>query len=40
VTTEVLEGLNEGDVVVTGVAMAASAAQKPTNPFGSGFRRR
>lgn len=41
VATEVLEGLNEGDVVVTGVAVAASAAgQSPTNPFGSGFRRR
>ena len=40
VTTEVLEGLNEGDVVVTGVAVSASSAQKPTNPFGSGYRRR
>jgi len=41
VTTEVLEGLSEGDMVVTGLALASSAAgQRPTNPFGSGFRRR
>jgi HlyD family secretion protein len=40
VATEVLEGLNEGDVVVTGVAVAALSGQKPTNPFGSSYRRR
>ncbi len=42
VTTEVLDGLNEGDVVVTGLALSqSSAGQRPTtNPFGSGFRRR
>jgi HlyD family secretion protein len=38
VSTEVLEGLNEGDVVVTGVALVTSE-QKPTNPFGSSYRR-
>jgi len=41
VTTEVIEGLNEGEVVVTGLALSPSTAgQRPTNPFGSGFRRR
>jgi HlyD family secretion protein len=40
-TTEVVEGLKEGDVVVTGVALTQSAqATQPTNPFGGGgFRR-
>jgi HlyD family secretion protein len=41
VMTEVLDGLKEGDVVVTGLALSQSTAgQRPTNPFGSGFRRR
>ncbi len=40
VATEVQEGLNEGDLVATGVTVSGTAAQKPTNPFGSGFRRR
>jgi HlyD family secretion protein len=41
VTTEVRAGLQEGDVVVTGLALtAAPAGPRPTNPFGSGFRRR
>jgi HlyD family secretion protein len=37
-TTEVVEGLKEGDVVVTGMAMAEAAAQasRPQNPFGGG----
>ncbi len=34
--TEVLEGLNDGDVIVTGQVMAQSSANKPTNPFSSG----
>jgi HlyD family secretion protein len=35
--TEVIEGLKEGDVIVTGqVLTAASAANRPTNPFSSG----
>ena len=48
--TEVLEGLNEGDVIVTGVNLPAGAAAattanaRPPNspfggPFGGGFRR-
>ena len=40
VATEVLDGLNESDEVVTGVAMTPLAADRPTNPFASGFRRR
>ena len=38
--TEVLEGLKEGDVVVTGsVAADLPAMQRPTpNPFGGGRR--
>lgn len=43
VSTEVIEGLNEGDIVVTGSA-AADASQMPGrpqqgNPFGGGMRR-
>jgi hypothetical protein len=34
--TEVLEGLNEGDVVATGTVVAAAAAATP-NPLGSPF---
>jgi hypothetical protein len=42
--TEVTEGLNEGDVIVTGqvlagVGAAGGAAARPTNPFSSGSRR-
>ncbi len=37
VYTEVMEGLQEGDVIVTGqVVTTASAANRPTNPFSSG----
>jgi hypothetical protein len=38
--TEVLEGLDEGAQVVTGIISSdvASAAQR-NNPFGGGFRR-
>jgi HlyD family secretion protein len=41
ISTEVVDGLKEGDVVVTGVAMTETAqAAQPTNPFGGGgFRR-
>ncbi len=39
ISTEVVDGLKEGDVVVTGVAMTESAQAQPTNPFGGGFRR-
>lgn len=48
--TEILEGLNEGDVVVVGVNTPALAANAPNNarpggspfggPFGGGFRPR
>jgi HlyD family secretion protein len=41
VATEVLEGLKEGDVVVTGVQMPGAVAQnQPTSPFGAFMRRR
>lgn len=37
VYTEVLEGLQEGDVIVTGqVVTSSSSASRPTNPFSSG----
>lgn len=41
-TTEILDGLKEGDIVVTGIAGAsAAAAEAPTNPFSPfGGRRR
>jgi ribosomal protein L24 len=40
ISTEVVDVLKEGDVVVTGVAMTETAqAAQPTNPFGGGFRR-
>ena len=39
--TEVTEGLNEGDKVVTGAVNAESSNQQPNNPFGGGgFPRR
>jgi HlyD family secretion protein len=38
VFTEVLEGLKEGDPVITGVSSSgASAQQQASNPFGGGF---
>jgi HlyD family secretion protein len=39
ITTEVVEGLKEGDRVVTGMTENASADTSATNPF-SGPRRR
>lgn len=39
ITTEVLEGLKEGDRVVTGVTESDAAATPATNPFGGGRRR-
>jgi HlyD family secretion protein len=39
ITTEVLEGLKEGDRVVTGVTNSDAAATPATNPFGGGRRR-
>jgi HlyD family secretion protein len=38
--TEVLEGLNEGDLVITGAAAAREATQQPANPFSSPLRGR
>ena len=41
IATEVIEGLEEGDRVVTGlVQTAATANSQPSNPFGGGFPRR
>jgi HlyD family secretion protein len=39
IATEVLEGLKEGDRVVTGVTESDAAATPATNPFGGGRRR-
>jgi HlyD family secretion protein len=41
VYTEVIEGLNEGDQVVTGLSFQSDQAggARPNNPFGGGFRR-
>lgn len=39
VTTEVLEGLNEGDRVVTGMTESGAAPTPASNPFGGGPRR-
>jgi HlyD family secretion protein len=39
VTTEVLEGLSEGDLVVTGAILTGTTAARPTNPFSGGPRR-
>jgi HlyD family secretion protein len=39
VTTEVLEGLKEGDRVVTGMTESGAAPTPATNPFGGGQRR-
>ena len=41
IATEIVEGLKEGDRVVTGVTAGGGAAPTPaTNPFGGGSRRR
>lgn len=41
IATEIVEGLKEGDRVVTGVTASGGAAPTPaTNPFGGGSRRR
>ena len=37
VTTEVIEGLKEADVVVVGTVSAAATAAAPASPFGSPF---
>ena len=39
VTTEVLEGLKEGDLVITGMTESGAAATPASNPFGGGPRR-
>jgi HlyD family secretion protein len=39
IATEILEGLKEGDRVVTGVTESNAAATPATNPFGGGRRR-
>ena len=41
IVTEILEGLSEGDQVVTGLIASADNAtpSRPSNPFGGGFRR-
>jgi HlyD family secretion protein len=39
VTTEILEGLKEGDRVVTGMSESGAAATPASNPFGGGPRR-
>ncbi len=40
ILTEVVEGLNEGDRVVTGTAQPTTGGAQPSNPFGGGFQRR
>ena len=39
VTTEILEGLKEGDRVVTGMTESGVASTPASNPFGGGPRR-
>jgi HlyD family secretion protein len=42
VSTEIVEGLKEGDQVVTGLLTmqgSSGSMQRPSNPFGGGFRR-
>lgn len=39
VDTEVVAGLKEGDVIVTGVKSASSASTQANSPFGGGMRR-
>ena len=38
ISTEVIEGLKEGDKVVTGTTVAAAGAMQTTNPFSGGMR--
>ena len=40
IATEVLDGLEEGDRIVTGLVPSATANAQPANPFGGGFPRR
>jgi HlyD family secretion protein len=40
IATEVLDGLNEGDRVITGVELPDADSTQPSNPFGGGFPRR
>jgi HlyD family secretion protein len=37
--TEIVDGIKEGDVVVTGLNWDSSASSGSSSPFGSGFRR-
>jgi HlyD family secretion protein len=39
VMTEVVEGLNEGDLVVTAAILPVTSEARPPNPFGGGMRR-
>lgn len=39
INSEIVSGLNEGDVLVTNVTLPGAQAQQPTNPFGGGPRR-
>jgi HlyD family secretion protein len=39
VSTEILEGLKEGDLVVTGILLQDTDSGQPSNPFGGGRRR-
>jgi HlyD family secretion protein len=39
VYTEVVDGLKEGDQVVTGLSFPDQAGSHADNPFGRGFRR-
>jgi HlyD family secretion protein len=38
VFTEVTEGLNENDKIITAAVVKKEAAARPTNPFGGGMR--
>ena len=41
IATEVIEGLNDGDRVVTGILLPSGGQNSPSaNPFGGGFPRR
>lgn len=40
IQTEVVEGLNEGDVLVSSLTLGGAAATPVNNPFGGGFPRR
>ncbi len=39
ISTQVLEGLKEGDQVIEGINVQAGSAQSSSNPFGGGMRR-